>query len=133
MDGYQPNSDNAHDHTYPQQTEGLRRFDIHTGPERMHTWCTALERRIEALEANAAEQARLIEELRRACSIKTAAESMARHRGECCTWYFDDVNGTWVSNCGMEFLLNDGGPTENAMRNCPRCGLPLVERDSNDK
>mgnify|MGYP000918940964 CR=1 FL=1 len=68
MDDYQPNSDNAHNHTYPQQTEGLRRFDIHTGPERMHTWCTALERRIEALEANAAEQARLIEELRRACS-----------------------------------------------------------------
>ena len=58
---HQPNSDDAHDYTYPQQAEGLRQFDPTPWPARA-------ERRMAALEANAAEQARLIEELRRLCT-----------------------------------------------------------------
>lgn len=147
MDNYQPNTDTSHDHTYPEQPEGLRRFEaLISNDVDVTPWPARAERRMAALEANAAEQARLIEELRRFCTdlvirvavleqavtspgkTATAAELMARHSGEQCTWFRDDVNGTWISNCGMEFMLNDGGPTENGMRNCPRCGLPLVER-----
>ena len=83
MDNYQPNTDNAHDHTYPQQAEELRRFealidrqDIDVTP-----WPVRAERRMAALEANAAEQARLIEELRRYCTdlvIRVAVLEQAR-------------------------------------------------------
>lgn len=33
MDDYQPNTDNAHDHTYPVQAEGVRQFDLRTSAE----------------------------------------------------------------------------------------------------
>lgn len=69
MDDYQPNADNAHDHTYPEQAEGLRRFKAIIGDDIDVTpWPSRTERRMAALEANTAEQARLIEELRRYCT-----------------------------------------------------------------
>ena len=69
MDNYQPNTDTSHDHTYPEQPEGLRRFEAIIGDDIDVTpWPSRAERRMAALEANTAEQARLIEELRRFCT-----------------------------------------------------------------
>ncbi len=69
MDNYQPNTDTSHDHTYPEQPEGLRRFEaLISNDVDLTPWPARAERRMAALEANAAEQARLIEELRRYCT-----------------------------------------------------------------
>ena len=46
---YQPNSDNAHEHTYPVQPEGLRHFDIDPFPDRITRRLAALEAEVQAL------------------------------------------------------------------------------------
>lgn len=42
-----------------------------------------------------------------------------------CEWSRDDEDsdsGVWVSACGAAWEFLDGGPTENGMRYCPKCG-----------
>ena len=45
-----------------------------------------------------------------------------------CSWTLDDpdFNG-WSTECGGEFVLADGTPTQNEMRFCCYCGKPLNE------
>lgn len=51
-----------------------------------------------------------------------AAESAVRE----CEWHCDDPdNGTWESSCGEVWGFVDGGPTENRMMFCHRCGGKL--------
>lgn len=47
---------------------------------------------------------------------------------EVCEWrlYDDDYNG-WASACGTEWRLEDGGPKENDMIYCVKCGRHIVE------
>ena len=37
----------------------------------------------------------------------------------------DDI---WQTDCGHEFVLIEGAPSENEMKFCPYCGKKLVER-----
>lgn len=43
-----------------------------------------------------------------------------------CIWTEDD-DGTWATQCGHLFVLNDGTPLQNDMAYCPYCGNRLHE------
>ena len=45
-----------------------------------------------------------------------------------CIWT-EDENGPWTSDCGREFDIMDGKPSENLMRFCCYCGKALVEKE----
>lgn len=36
-----------------------------------------------------------------------------------------DMCDTWSSDCGLEWIFEDGGPIENKMKFCCYCGKPL--------
>jgi hypothetical protein len=45
-----------------------------------------------------------------------------------CHWYQDYDSDMWTPSCGGgTFRIDDGGPAENRMLYCCRCGKPLVE------
>ena len=48
---------------------------------------------------------------------------------EKCTWWYDADNGSWNATCGAKWCLADGGPKDNKMSYCPRCGKELVEAE----
>lgn len=41
-----------------------------------------------------------------------------------CAWA-EDQDGTWETDCGGAFVVNDGTPHENRMAFCPYCGREL--------
>ena len=45
-----------------------------------------------------------------------------------CKWTYDDSFNLWLTECGDEFSLITGTPSDNKMRFCPYCGRILVER-----
>jgi len=50
-------------------------------------------------------------------------------RSEACGWeQTDDYSGCWESDCGLTWIFEEGGPSENEMRFCCGCGLPLTEK-----
>jgi|GEM_PF-3348292 len=49
-----------------------------------------------------------------------------------CTWHGDD-NGCWKGSCGIEWYFEDGGPDENGVNHCPRCGQLRVNEDKEDE
>lgn len=44
---------------------------------------------------------------------------------EICVWREEEWG--WQTGCGHSFSLNEGTPSQNFMRFCCYCGLPLVE------
>ncbi|AWD90823.1 hypothetical protein HOT12_gp32 [Burkholderia phage vB_BmuP_KL4] len=51
-----------------------------------------------------------------------------------CEWKCDDVdNGIWESACGESWSFIDGGPVENRMLFCHRCGGKLKTAPTSDK
>jgi len=45
-----------------------------------------------------------------------------------CNWsQEDDEYGTWETDCGKAFIINEGIPSENDFKYCCYCGLPLTE------
>jgi len=43
-----------------------------------------------------------------------------------CWWKDEDL---WSTNCGKEFMINEGSPLENGMVYCPYCGRIIwIER-----
>jgi len=50
--------------------------------------------------------------------------SRAAGRQGTCTWTEDD-NGAWEGACGVVWEFTDGGPGENDVRFCMRCGRPV--------
>ena len=45
-----------------------------------------------------------------------------------CNWaQYDDEYGSWETNCGQAFVLDEGTPSENTMKFCCYCGRPLTE------
>ena len=51
--------------------------------------------------------------------------------GKVCEWSTDpsdDFDDTWQTECGHEFVINDGKPSENDMQFCCFCGRKLDER-----
>jgi hypothetical protein len=46
-----------------------------------------------------------------------------------CGWSADDEeseSGLWVSACGAAWEFLDGGPVENGMKHCPKCGASVL-------
>lgn len=43
-----------------------------------------------------------------------------------CMWS-DDDDGTFFTDCGNAFVLNEGIPSDHKMKFCCYCGKPLVE------
>ena len=51
-----------------------------------------------------------------------------------CEWKCDDIdNGIWESACGESWSFIDGGPVENRMLFCHRCGGKLRTAPTSDK
>lgn len=48
-----------------------------------------------------------------------------------CNWR-ESAPGGWSSDCGQEFWLEDGTPSENSMQFCHKCGKPLAEHPQTD-
>ena len=45
-----------------------------------------------------------------------------------CEWTQDvDLPEVWLSDCGHDFMLNDGTPLNNDFKFCPFCGKELTE------
>jgi len=42
-----------------------------------------------------------------------------------CIWHGDD-NGCWKGSCGIAWYFDDGGPDDNGVNHCPRCGRARV-------
>ena len=45
-----------------------------------------------------------------------------------CEWFEDEDDYCWHSQCGQDFVFNDGGPKANGMKFCFSCGRPLEEK-----
>lgn len=45
---------------------------------------------------------------------------------ETCKWTQEDEGSHYSSDCGMHFIFEEDGPTENGFKFCPKCGKPLV-------
>lgn len=51
-----------------------------------------------------------------------------------CEWKCDDIdNGIWESSCGESWSFIDGGPVENRMLFCHRCGGKLKTAPTSDQ
>ena len=49
---------------------------------------------------------------------------------EHCTWkQQDDIHmpDTWEADCGAMWTFTEGGPKDNDMHYCPKCGKPAIE------
>jgi len=49
-----------------------------------------------------------------------------------CTWS-EDADSVWTSDCGQDFELVWGTPTENEFTYCCFCGKKLVEKQYSEK
>lgn len=43
-----------------------------------------------------------------------------------CTWTFSNYDDHWTGTCGAEWVFNDGGPEENGVKFCPKCGKSVA-------
>lgn len=50
-----------------------------------------------------------------------------------CNWGQEDDGGSWISDCGQYFTLDDGDPSENGMKFCHGCGKRLAEHPWQDE
>ena len=45
---------------------------------------------------------------------------------ESCTWTFSKYDEHWTGTCGVEWIFPDGGPEENGVKFCPKCGKSVA-------
>lgn len=51
-----------------------------------------------------------------------------------CNWYQNDENSAgWSGDCGIDFWLEEGKPSENEMNYCCKCGKKLIEHKYEDE
>lgn len=43
-----------------------------------------------------------------------------------CTWTFSNYDEHWTGTCGVEWIFPDGGPKENGVKFCPKCGKSVA-------
>lgn len=43
-----------------------------------------------------------------------------------CTWTFSSYDSHWSGTCGIEWIFTDGGPEENGVKFCPKCGRSVA-------
>ncbi len=69
----------------------------------------------------------LLARIERIVAKLEAAERAARRE---CLWVNDDDGEVWEGSCGAAWTFIDGGPAENEMKHCPRCGGHLTLDDA---
>ena len=42
-----------------------------------------------------------------------------------CRWKYDEIQDSWETDCGNDFVLMNGTPADNRMQYCPYCGYRL--------
>lgn len=58
--------------------------------------------------------------------IISLANKLAKEPKETCEWVEDD-SGTWsCSKCEASWEFNNGGPSDNDMHYCPKCGREIA-------
>jgi len=57
-------------------------------------------------------------------ATKEVADHVAKVMDEPCEWQ-EDEDGAWDTGCGETWQFDDGGPIENRIRYCHRCGAPV--------
>ena len=50
---------------------------------------------------------------------------------ETCDWH--EREGYWITDCGHEFVINDGIPSENYMRYCCYCGKKIKQFEEEEQ
>ena len=50
-----------------------------------------------------------------------------------CTWEHDKYAECWDTDCGENFVIESGTPTENRMEFCCFCGCPLQETEPKEQ
>lgn len=43
-----------------------------------------------------------------------------------CAWTFSAYDSHWSGTCGIEWIFTDGGPEENGVKFCPKCGKSVA-------
>lgn len=43
-----------------------------------------------------------------------------------CAWTFSSYDGHWSGTCGIDWIFTDGGPEENGVKFCPKCGKSVA-------
>lgn len=88
----------------------------------------ALARRIEEAirHNNAAPFIGIVQVTTRQCIANVLREALPT--SETCEWTQQDTifGVDWVTECGGEFRIDDGMPTENGMTHCCFCGKKLI-------
>ena len=54
------------------------------------------------------------------------SETVSSFKGDVCTWELDHGDFGWGGTCNIYWAFEDGGPKENGVKFCPRCGRPCV-------
>lgn len=49
-----------------------------------------------------------------------------------CNWYQQEGGYDFESDCGMQFTIFEGMPSENNMNFCTKCGKKLIEHKHDD-
>lgn len=57
---------------------------------------------------------------------QNAAQNIPEIIPESCTWSFSSYDDHWHGTCGAEWVFNDGGPEENGVKFCPKCGKSVA-------
>lgn len=57
---------------------------------------------------------------------QNAQQNIPEIISDSCTWTFSNYDDHWSGTCGAEWVFNDGGPEENGVKFCPKCGKSVA-------
>ena len=69
---------------------------------------------------------RIVRELAAATQPQNAQQNIPEVIPDRCTWTFSNYDDHWSGTCGAEWVFNDGGPEENGVKFCPKCGKSVA-------
>jgi hypothetical protein len=50
-----------------------------------------------------------------------------------CIWHYDDFEGSYNTDCGQAWCLNEGTPKQNKIRYCHYCGRRRLGKKPKNK
>lgn len=69
---------------------------------------------------------RIVRELAAATQPQNAPQNIPEIIPDSCTWTFSNYDDHWSGTCGVEWIFPDGGPEENGVKFCPKCGKSVA-------
>lgn len=69
---------------------------------------------------------RIVRELASATQPQNAPQNIPEIIPDSCTWTFSNYDDHWTGTCGVEWIFPDGGPEENGVKFCPKCGKSVA-------